>query len=69
MPITNVLKRSGTISDLIIRRKMLEIGFSSLPMSGRKVPTRIPSTIERRIQWVNVKPPFLAGVASCRCVA
>jgi hypothetical protein len=36
MPITSVLKSSGTISDLIIRRKMLLSGWSWTAAAGAR---------------------------------
>ena len=53
MPTTSVAKMSGAISDLIIRRKMVESGLSSCDASGNAHPTSVPRTIEIRIHCVS----------------
>ena len=53
MPTTRVAKMSGAISDLIIRRKMVESGLSSWENSGNAQPTSVPRTIAIRIHCVS----------------
>ena len=53
MPTTSVAKMSGAISDLIIRRKMVESGLSCWDASGNAQPTSMPTTIEIRIHCVS----------------
>ncbi len=63
MPTTRVLKSSGTINDLIMRRKMLANGLRFGAKSGASQPMRIPTIIEMMIQPVKPMPrsPFFAG--------
>ena len=56
MPTTSVLNKSGTINDLIMRRKMLAKGLRFGAKSGASQPMRMPITIEIRIQAENPIP-------------
>src|SRR6266513_1836173 len=62
MPTTSVPNNSGTISDLIIRRKTFDKTLRSVAaqswcaaraLSGKSQPSRMPTTIETRIHCVN----------------
>src|SRR3954463_2807757 len=53
MPMTSVEKMRGAMSDLIIRRKMVERGLSSRAAAGNRAPTTVPSTMATRIHWVS----------------
>src|SRR6476619_2259156 len=53
MPMTRVAKMSGVISDLIIRRKMVESGLSCCEDSGNAHPTSTPMTIATMIHCVS----------------
>src|SRR5665647_3211917 len=75
MPTTSVEKISGTISSLIIRRKIVDSTLSDAAWntgvgcpgtaSGNATPTMTPTTIEMKIQCVSVRrrkiPPPFAG--------
>src|SRR5258705_3867187 len=74
MPTTSVANRSGTISDLIMRRKTVDRIWRSdawnpvVPSgrSGNRYPTRTPTTIEMTIHCVCVirRKPERAGVGA-----
>src|SRR4051794_19256574 len=53
MPMTSVEKMRGAMSDLIIRRKMVERGFRSRAAAGNRATTTVPSTMATRIHWVS----------------
>ena len=52
MPMTRVAKMSGAMSDLIIRRKIVESGLRLVASSGASHPTSAPITMEIRIHLV-----------------
>ena len=63
MPTTRVLNSSGTINDLIMRRKMFANGLRFGAKSGASQPMRMPMTIEMTIHDENPIPrnPLLGG--------
>ena len=56
MPTTRVLNNSGTINDLIMRRKMFANGLRFGAKSGASQPIRIPTIIEMTIHVENPIP-------------
>ena len=56
MPTTSVENSSGTINDLIMRRKMFANGLRCGAKSGASHPIRMPITIAIRIHCVNPMP-------------
>ena len=56
MPTTSVENSNGTISDLIIRRKMFANGLRLGAKSGASQPIRMPITIEIRIHCEELMP-------------
>src|SRR5207344_2471609 len=53
IPTTRVAKIRGAISDLIIRRKMVESGLSCCELSGNAQPTSVPITMAMMIHCVS----------------
>src|SRR5262245_15797321 len=66
IPTTSVAKMSGAISDLIIRRKMVERGLSCCDASGNAHPTSVPTTIANRIHWVSERVRRKVSIARDR---
>ena len=56
IPTTRVLNSSGTINDLIMRRKMFAKGLRFGAKSGASQPIRMPTTIEIMIHAENPIP-------------
>src|SRR5687768_7248567 len=52
MPITRLPNMIGTTIDLIIRRKIVDRGFTVVPRSGLRHHTRTPRNVKHRIHFV-----------------